>query len=251
MTAMTNNHTEKAGPTGLEPATLALQDEMKSGEMRLLKSLEAAGMMVEARAGRDALWLLVRTEGMGGLALRTAYSAGSPCIMELGKHDDQSAQFSVSTALGEFHIHAVLPDADRPLLHWTVSLTPREDLHLPFWPRDLYPLDEQGSPTSTEGIVHAAQRGLNTGILYLTLAKPQFGSALYLQNWTALNDFFQATETIPDGCVGGEWPELGYRPPVSERPLPKGKKRFSPMPFCSGRKLFLETRDSPRGYFWT
>lgn len=36
-----------------------------------------------------------------------------------------------------------------------------------------------------------------------------------MQNLTALNSYFQATATKPDGVVGVEWPELGYQPPAA------------------------------------
>ena len=39
---------------------------------------------------------------------------------------------------------------------------------------------------------------------------------LYFQNLTALNPYFEATGTKPDGVVGGEWPELGYLAPTPE-----------------------------------
>ena len=73
--------------------------------------------------------------------------------------------------------------------------------------------------------MEAAQRGLNAGVVYGTFFDPGFGSFLYLQDLTALNPYFQVTETRPDGAVGGEWPELGYRMPVNpDRPLRKGEE---------------------------
>jgi hypothetical protein len=53
---------------------------------------------------------------------------------------------------------------------------------------------------------------------------------LYLQNLTAMNPYYNATKTRPDGAVGGEWPELGYLPPTPPQSgtppvdaLPKGE----------------------------
>ena len=207
----------------LGPWTLALQNELAAGTMRPQTRLTAAGATVEVCEGRDSLWLLVRREGRGGLALRTAYAPGGPLTVERLPSEDDAPAFRVGTALGEFSVRLLRPDREHPLLRCTVTLTPATDLSLPFWPRDLYVLDAEGNPVAAQGIVHAAQRGLNSGLVFLSLEKPQFGSALYFQNLTALNDYFEATETTPDGRVGGAWPELGWQPPVSKKPLPPGK----------------------------
>lgn len=92
---------------------------------------------------------------------------------------------------------------------------------VPFLPRDLYPIDAKDDPLGAKGVVEAGQRGLNSGLLYLHIKEPSFGSVLYFQNLTAMNDYYQATKTKPDGAVGGEWPELGYlipTPPQSGTP---------------------------------
>jgi hypothetical protein len=117
------------------------------------------------------------------------------------------------------------------LLRIRVGVTPDCPLLIPFHPRDLYPLGPDGDPLLAKGRVEAAQRGLNSGLIYLTFDQPAFGSMLYFQNLTALNPYFATTETKPDGAVGGEWPELGYllpsppqsgTPPV--HPLPAGRR---------------------------
>ncbi|WP_443478414.1 hypothetical protein ACLIMP_22730 [Novosphingobium aerophilum] len=113
------------------------------------------------------------------------------------------------------HVVALKTDGlDLQRLRVTTELTPAAPLLLPFMPRDLYPLDAQDDPAGTAGRVEAAQRGLNTGLLYFHVDTPALGSVLYFQNLTAMNAYYRATETKPDGAVGGEWPELGYLPPT-------------------------------------
>ncbi|WP_235506574.1 hypothetical protein [Altererythrobacter sp. Root672] len=92
----------------------------------------------------------------------------------------------------------------------TVTFTPSVPMLVPFMPRDLYPLDVNDDPTSAKGNVEAAQRGLNSGLLYFRIDEPAFGNVLYFQNLTAMNGYYRATKTSPDGSVGGLWPELGY-----------------------------------------
>lgn len=52
--------------------------------------------------------------------------------------------------------------------------------------------------------------------MYFRFSEPDFGSVLYFQNLTALNDYFRASRTKPDGVVGGHWPELGLQLPTPQ-----------------------------------
>jgi hypothetical protein len=97
-------------------------------------------------------------------------------------------------------------------------------------PRDLYPLGGDDDPMSAVGEVEAAQRGLNSGLCYFHLDEPAFGSVLYFQNLTALNDYFRATDTKPDGRSAANGPRSAICPPTPPQsgtpptdPLPAGK----------------------------
>jgi hypothetical protein len=58
------------------------------------------------------------------------------------------------------------------------------------------------------------------GLVYLRDRRAGFGDVLYFQNLTAMNDYYRATKTKPDGAVGGDWPELGYLLPTPTRAEP-------------------------------
>ena len=219
------NHRDRKGVPGLTPGVLALRDELASGRMPLIGRRHLDNCTMEVRRGHDALWLFVRRDGGGGFALRAVHSPGRPLRVETAEDAQGRQQFEAQGSLGTFRVTLAIPDPEQPLLRCTVRLTPAEDLLLPCGPRDLYPLDADADPAGKEGIVRAAQRGLNSGIVYLSLTRPQFGCLLYFQNLTALNDYFRATGTTPEGQVGGQWPELGYEIPASnERPLLKGRE---------------------------
>ncbi|WP_260596635.1 hypothetical protein [Sphingomonas endolithica] len=107
-----------------------------------------------------------------------------------------------------------------------MTLTPAVPLLMPFSPRDLYPLDANDDPLGAHGTIEATQRRLNTAFIYFRLDEPAFGNVLYVQNLTALNPYFLATDTKPESVVGGEWPELGYLLPSAtsaDHPLPAGE----------------------------
>ena len=219
-------HKTHFGKFGLQPWTLALRHDLTHEGTQLCHEFERAGASVEIRQGQDTLWTLVYGPA-GGFAFRLASSPGGVevKVSQSSKPSTQSLiLLNMTSVMGQFNIQVCAPHPNKPILRWTVTLKPADDVRIPFAPNDVYPLDGHGNPANTEGLVHAGQRGVNTALLYASLTKPRFGSLLYVQNLTALNDYFLTTETLPDGCVGGEWPELGYQPPDAAKPLPKGKE---------------------------
>jgi hypothetical protein len=205
MTALT-----KLDIPGFTPRTLDVKQQLSEGG-KALAFYDLGGLLLQVLRGRDTMWIVVRRPGKGGIALKTARSSGPVSIT--GRATETGGEWRVASASGRFTVRLViLSDA---LVRVTTSLSPSEDLLVPFWSRDLYPLDANDDPTRAQGRVDAAQRGLNTGLCYFCLNKPAFGSVLYVQNLTALNPYFVATKTKPDGVVGGEWPELGYQPPTA------------------------------------
>ncbi len=214
---------------GFSIGALALKAELAAGTMTTLHRLVVADIEVEIAAGLDSVWAILRRPGKGGVALRTACASGGLAARVKTK-SKTGCVVTVDTPQGVFTVTLTLPANAVPMLRATTTLKPAADLLIPFLPRDLYPLDAHDDPGATVGCVEAAQRGVNGGVLYFRMTKPAFGNLFYFQNLTALNDYFEATDTKPDGVVGGEWPELGYQPPTAplgnsppKNPLPCGK----------------------------
>lgn len=197
------------------PFVIALRTQLQSGALRSFGMVELGDLSVELCCGTDSIWVLVRRPGKGGLALRAAHIpvAGFKC-RKAKPGPGEVLRLEVESLLGRHSIRVSTGSVELPRLRVRSSLISQTDLRLPFIPRDLYPLDEHDDPLGTSGNVEAAQRGLNSGLAYFRLDRPAFGSALYFQNLTALNRYFEVTGTKPDGVVGGEWPELGYLPPT-------------------------------------
>ena len=216
---------------GASPYVLALRKAFTDGTLQTITRFTPGDLSVELCASSDSIWAIIRREESGGLALRAAYLAGEFSWSKAKPEPGESARISVKSALGE---HLILLKAGGDALEHlrlTVQLTPAAPLVIPFMPRDLYPLDANDDPLNANGVVEAGQRGLNAGVLYFRIDEPSFGNVLYFQNLTAMNDYFRATKTKPDGAVGGEWPELGYllpTPPQSGTPptdaLPAGRE---------------------------
>jgi hypothetical protein len=213
------------------PYLLALRQELKSGSLSPFGTIPLGDLTAELCAGSDSVWAIVRRPGRGGLAVRIAHSPGPRVSCGKVKQSKQTTTFEVQSTSGTFSVKMKVDGTDLHRLRITVDLEPDGDLLLPFMPRDLYPLDSDDDPLGAKGRVEAGQRGLNSGLLYFQIDDPGFGKVLYFQNLTALNPYFSATHTKPDGSVGGEWPEIGYfiptpiqrgTPPVN--PLPDGKR---------------------------
>ena len=213
-------------PPGFSPEALNVGPELKASA-KPVAQWRLGELMVEAHMARDAFWFVVRRPSKGAVSLRSFPIVGPYELTPLEVRPDGGRWKAVANC-GTFVIEFTLLEG---LLHMKTLITPSRDLLVVFWPRDLYPLTEGLDPTETKGQVEAAQRGLNGGYCYLCLSDPAFGSVLYMQNLTELNDFFKTTKTKPDNVVGGRWPELGYQPPASpmantppENPLKAGNE---------------------------
>jgi hypothetical protein len=201
----------------LSPYVLSLKEELREGSMKPLGRFDLGDLDVDVRAGRDAIWCLVRRQGCGGLALRAVHlGAVAFSCSKVDPGTGEALRLQIDSILGRHQLCFTSSGAGLHRLRVIARYTPSVAMSIPFLPRDLYPLDQNDDPIAAEGKVEAAQRGLNSGLLYFRFEKPAFGSALYFQNLTALNPYFKATGTKPDAVVGGTWPELGYQPPTYE-----------------------------------
>jgi len=215
---------------GVSPYVLALRQALADGGKKVAH-FEVGQLSVEVLAAGDSLWAIIRRKGCGGLALRAAYLAGDfECSRETPRAGE-AIRLSLRSALGDHRISFCPGGEALEHLRVTVTFTAAVPMLVPFMPRDLYPLDVDDDPLGTQGIVEAGQRGLNAGILYFRIEEPAFGNVLYFQNLTAMNPYYRATGTKPDGAVGGVWPELGWllpTPPQSGTPptdpIPAGEE---------------------------
>ncbi|HWU94812.1 MAG TPA: hypothetical protein VN029_04395 [Sphingomonas sp.] len=219
-------------PVGVTPGVLLLREELRSGAMRELASLTLGTRTITVASGHDAIWVIIRRPDRGGLAMRAAFCpAGYQDVRVVRAKGREAARVEVCSAIGVHRIAVTLHGGAIPILRVTTSLEAKAPLLTSFVPRDLYPLGRKDDPMGARGKVEAAQRGFNTGAIYFRLEEPDFGSVLYCQDLTTLNPYFRATETKPDGAVGGVWPEIGYLIPTPPQqgtppvvPLPAGEE---------------------------
>lgn len=170
------------------------------------------GLEVEVRLEQDTLWVVLRRYEQGGLALRfPVFSPDAACRTIRVPEALICVECKGSLGTARLTLHGEPFGLEQ--LHASFDFEPVRDVALDWLPRDLVPFAADGDPAATTGTVEAEQRKLNTGLLYFSLNRPAFGKVLYLQNFTALNDYFNATGSKPENAVRSDWPELGYRPP--------------------------------------
>ncbi len=231
--------------TGIDPWTAAVREELAAHAPVYSREL-TCGMTLTVQPGRESFWIVVRGSSGDGLAFRTAYAPGAVIVKEVVT-EQQFAEFALQTPMGAFQVHVDFLSSE--LFHWTTTLTPAFELVLPFSPRDIYPLDADNNPAHARGTAHAGQPAAGASALFLTQAEPAFGSALYLQNFSALNSLFETLGTRPLGLVGGVWPQLGFALPASETPLPAGKAIVVSDAFvCVSAETPENERDAARLY---
>jgi hypothetical protein len=172
----------------------------------------------------DSLWIVAIMPDNGKIAFRTAFAMNSCLEVADLFDDDDTIVIILNSRLGNYEIRVDFPDTAAPLLHYTTTFTAAVPLMMPFWPRDIIPLTQNGSVENTSGKIHMEQFGSRSGLLFASITKPQTGSFFYFQNLTSLSEYCEATQTESKNTVGGNWPEIGFQLPATDKlPLPAGR----------------------------
>jgi hypothetical protein len=214
---------------------LAQREELRSA-LREFHTVEADGGRHCIAATDTGLWV-VSDWATARVAFRVAFSPRALNVEDVTVDDDGlSIGVAMSTVIGA-QAATITIDPRDATMSTSTTLRPAADLFFPGWPRDVIAdLDERA-----EGIVHASQRGLRTGLVHASLKGPANGSFMYLQDLTLLGDYCDATHASARDTVGGEWPDLGFALPTGSHCLPEGK----PMQVSNWHVAFAE--DVPDG----
>lgn len=208
--------------SSLDPWSAAFGRELQSLAAPLAER-QCGNFTLGVYVGNLALWILVQGPSGGRTAFRAAFVPEGGCIVSKETDEQNRLEFRVGSPTGEQRV-AIDIDAESGNgqgFHWRTTLTPAFDLKIPFYPRDIFPMDEEGKMVKGRGLLHTPEQKANAGTLFFTQTHPASGSFLYLQDFTPLNDYFEKTRTSPTGTVGGEWPQLGFAlPPAADAPLP-------------------------------
>lgn len=172
----------------------------------------------------DSLWIVALMPENGKIAFRAAFAMNSCFEVANLFEDEDTIVIVLNTRLGSHEVRVNFPDKSSPILHYTTNFTANIPLMIPFWPRDIIPLTQNGNIENISGKIHMEQFGSRSGLIFATITKPQTGSFFYFQNLTSLSEYCEVTETESKNTVGGNWPEIGFRLPATDKkPLPAAK----------------------------
>jgi len=205
--------------------TATSQEQLESGNLILERQILDYELTIVA--ADFCLWIVATWPNGGRVAFRAAFAANDKLEVKNIKEDGDNAIFTIEGATGKIIVNLRFPDPEKPVFRFTTTIVPSFDLLIPYWPRDIMPLHKRQSNTqNTKGKVHASQVGLRSGLLFISQEKPETGSVFYFQNLTALNKFCETTGTSAGDLVGGVWPEVGMKLPVTnvEKPLKAGEE---------------------------
>ncbi|MBV9332426.1 MAG: hypothetical protein JO146_00310 [Candidatus Eremiobacteraeota bacterium] len=156
----------------------------------------------------STVWMRVARASVDLFALRVAFAPDGSLQIERAREDS----YNIATSYGRVRLRVT----KSKVVRITTWIAPAEAISLTNWPRDLVFLTERGT-------VHTRQRGLRSGILYVSA--PELGSLMYFQNYSSLSDYFDQTKTSPADCIGGVWPEVGFALPATEdHPMPASRE---------------------------
>ena len=101
--------------TGFSPHVILLKQELSSSRMRKVASFQLDGREVEARAGADSLWLIIRRDGMGGFALRAAYAPGGCLsVRRLRRRRGEALRLQMRSHIGLYDVSVSTPASSMP-----------------------------------------------------------------------------------------------------------------------------------------
>ena len=172
----------------------------------------------------DSLWMIVAMPTGRRVNFRMAYTPGSGLELKSLDQSDLGLTINLTSDIGDYKIAVSLDlQSPYPILRYTTTITPNQQITFPYWPRDIIISEETGKAGNIKGTIHAKQEGTRSGFCYFSVESA--GSVYYLQNLTALNPYFKVTSTSAANTVGGQWPELGFALPTStDQPVQSGEE---------------------------
>jgi hypothetical protein len=208
---------DKGGSAETSAAVVAAQQELRA-TTTLGKLGKREEIAYELRAGKENIWLIARQGAKDLLALRSGLGGGAIEGEPVLTASDDGHVCEWNTALGAMRLKIAFPHTSTSVIRATLSLLPASDVRLSSSTRDLFFF-------APEGKVHTTQRGLRTGIFFASCEQPRAFSVMYVQDFSSLTDFFDATDSSPAGTVGGNLREAGYLAPSGDAcVLPKSRE---------------------------
>ncbi|MFA6276827.1 MAG: hypothetical protein WC622_08760 [Pedobacter sp.] len=199
---------------GISPWQIAAATSLVNDEMPTVFEKTIGDYKFTVLSSSDAVYIYCKWKN-GSIAFRPIYSPDHRLVIKRKNITDNGITISLESTMGACKVKIEIIDSEFPILKYNTAITPKTNLHIPFWPKDII-LCENAHTQKNKGTVHVKQVGTRSGILHFSLDEPNTGSLLYFQNLTSLADYNQQTKTSAGETVGGVWPELGFSLPVTK-----------------------------------
>jgi hypothetical protein len=200
--------------------TATSQSRLQEGE--LINEIKLQDYTLKIIVSEFCLWIVAEWPEGGKVAFRAAYAVNDRLQVENVK-EENGLELLLAGETMKVKVTITQPEPDKPIFRYTTVITPAFNLLIPYWPRDIMPLfnEDEGNTQNTKGTIHASQVGTRSGQLFFSFEEPKTGSVFYFQDLTSLNKYCEETETSAGDLVGGTWPEIGMKLPVTtaEKPL--------------------------------
>ncbi|MBK1438473.1 hypothetical protein JHJ32_00610 [Parapedobacter sp. ISTM3] len=210
----------------VSPWSLHLTQQLLSQAASVVTEKQLSNRTVKVIRTDDALAVCVHQAKGTKLVFRAAYTPAADLTIAHSRSAGAELSYTLRSAIGRYRVVIWMDTIQQvPMLRYVTHFTPRDDFRIPFWPKDVLILNPDGGIGGVEANIHVEQLGLRSGMVYFSITEPAEGSALYLQNLTALNNYCADTGTSVAGTVDGKWPEFGFAPPATtDKPLCGGKE---------------------------
>ncbi|WP_426485234.1 hypothetical protein [Flavobacterium sp. 2] len=206
----------------ISPWSATVQTDIENSTALIRK--EVYNYTYEVYNCKDSVWIITIGQKKERLAFRAAFAINSTFEMEKLIENEKGFKLQLKTELGKYEVAVDFPEAESHLMHFKTTLRLNKPLLIPFWPRDILPLTDNGSIENTDGKIHAHQVGTRSGLLYASITNPKKCNLFYFQNLSSISNYCEATKTTLAETVGGTWPEIGFQLPLTpEEPLPAEK----------------------------
>lgn len=190
-----------------------------------LVTITKCGYTFEIHNCRDSFWITILGTNKERIAFRAAYAFNSFFEIDEVKNIENELYIILKSEFGKYEIEIDFPEKDSHLLHYKTSFKANFPIKIPFQPRDIVPLTENGKTQNTAGKIHVKQVGTRSGIMFGSITKPKKCTFFYFQNLGSISEYCDLTKTSLGETVNGIWPEIGFQLPIStEIPLPSEKK---------------------------
>ncbi|GAC1412441.1 MAG: hypothetical protein NVS2B17_24780 [Candidatus Velthaea sp.] len=182
--------------------------EVQAAE-KLFELGDIGSIAFDVRRGTQSFWIVASIDRRQLVAHRAGYGLDPAAEITISE-TNAGRVLEARSAFGALRVKIGKPHPDAKMIRCTTSVLASDDVPLPYWPRDLY------LPQAPEGTIHAVQRGLRSGVLFLSAVKPAPFSIFYFQDFSSLTAYFDAVKRSPKDTVGGRWPDLGFLPPAGK-----------------------------------